>query len=498
MEEDFLKRNWIFITVAGFLLGIALASIKLSLISGGLIFLIIAFALGMYTFFLVREYSLRNKFFSVSLLLLFVSLGIFRFSSAEIQPDPELESLVATKVQVLGVVVREPKEKETYREYVVHTDSGSTILVRATPFPQFQYGDRLSVSGKLELPKSFVTPQGTTFDYPAYLSKEGISYVMSFVSVEKVGEISAPIRKGLLGIKHAFMSSIERLIPYPESSLLGGILLGVDDSMGKDLLNAFRMVGIIHIVVLSGYNITLVADLVRKSLSFLSLRKALIGSTFGIILFVIMVGFSPSVVRAGLMSILALIARATHRNYNIARALALAAFCMVLWNPKVLLFDLGFQLSFLATIALIWISPIVQKKLLFLPEKFGFRDIAATTIATQLFVLPLLVYSSGMISLSGFVVNLLVLPVVPIIMIFGFITGLLGLGSFYLGFIPGIITHLFLSYVIWIAEYFSKIPWSVITVTYISVFVPIVFYVACACTALYITKERTALTAHSS
>ncbi len=490
MAENFLKRNRIFSIVSGFLLGTAFASVGLNSVSLASVCLLIAVSLGVYTMSLLRNHTLRDFFVFISIFVLFASLGVFRFISSEIKQDPILDSHVGEKVKVLGIVVREPKDGDSYRQYALHTDSGSNVLVRATPFPGFQFGDRLSVFGKLELPKTFETPQGTTFNYPAYISKEGISYIMSFASVEKVGEISAPVQKSLFTIKHGFMSSIERLIPYPESSLLGGILLGVDDSMGKDLLDAFRMVGIIHIVVLSGYNITLVAESVRKSLSFLSLRKALLGSIIGIVLFIMMVGFSPSVVRAGIMAILALVARATHRNYNIARALAVAAFCMVFWNPKVLLFDLGFQLSFLATVALIWISPVVERRLMFLPEKFGFRDIASTTIATQLFVLPLLMYSSGMISISGFVVNLLVLPIVPVVMVFGFMTGILGFVSFYLGFIPGIITHILLSYIIWIAEHVSRIPGSIISITHVSVLVPVIFYVLCVFFTFYIKIRR--------
>ena len=186
MAENFLKRNRIFSIVSGFLLGTAFASVGLNSVSLASVCLLIAVSLGVYTMSLLRNHTLRDFFVFISIFVLFASLGVFRFISSEIKQDPILDSHVGEKVKVLGIVVREPKDGDSYRQYALHTDSGSNVLVRATPFPGFQFGDRLSVFGKLELPKTFETPQGTTFNYPAYRSKEWMAYIMSGASVEKV------------------------------------------------------------------------------------------------------------------------------------------------------------------------------------------------------------------------------------------------------------------------------------------------------------------------
>lgn len=497
MESFSLKRHGIFVLTSGFLVGVGLASIGLVWAAFAVFLFFLSIVLILYTFVFIKEKHIRGSFSLIIVFLLFISLGIFRFMSAKLPYDSSLASAVNSKTEVAGVVVVEPKIGSSYRQYVLKTERGVKVLVRANPYPAYKFGDQLSSYGKLELPKSFVTEQGTTFDYPAYLSKEGISYVMSFTTVRKTGEGRFPVQKFLFGIKNKFVASLERVIPYPESGLLAGILLGVTDGMGKDLLNIFRMVGIIHIVVLSGYNITIVAESIRKSLSFVSLRNGLIAGAIGIFVFSTMVGWTPSVARASIMAVLAIVARATRRKYEVGRALALAAFGMVLWNPKVLVFDLGFQLSFLATIALIWLSQYVIKKLIWIPERFGFREIVGTTITVQLFVLPLLAYTSGIVSLGGFVVNFLVLPFIPVIMLLGLITATLGLVSSALAFVPGAITHFFLFYIIWISETFSKLPGSVISISNIPSFVPVIIYVIFGISYMYFKRKKHPVTERS-
>jgi len=433
--------------------------------------------LGLYSFLSIRETSVRELFFALVIVFCSVSFGIVRYEIHKLPVDRMLEGSVGSKIEIVGRVVEEPKIGSTYRGYVLKVDSGARVLVRVNPFPAYEFGDTLSVWGKLELPEPFLTPEGKLFDYPSYLRKEGISYLLSFGVAERIEESRGSIRGTLFTVKRAFVSAFEKSIPFPQSGLLAGILLGVDDALPKDLLNTFRLVGIIHIVVLSGYNITIVAESIRGLLGFLSRKKALLCSAGGIVLFSIMVGLTPAVVRALIMALLALVARATHRRYAVARALALAAFAMVLWNPMYVVFDIGFQLSFLATIALIWISPWFVKRLTFVSEKFGLREVVGTTIAVQLFVLPFLAYQSGIISLVGFVVNVLVLPIIPLVMALGFVTGTLGLVSSALAFVPGTITHALLFYVVWVSEMFSKLPHGVVTAGHISALVPVFFYV---------------------
>ena len=181
--------------------------------------------------------------------------------------------------------------------------------------------------------------------------------------------------------------------------------------------------------------------------------------------------------RATIMALLVILARYIGRVYDVTTALYLAGFLMLIHNPKILVFDPSFQLSFLATIGLIYFAPVVEKYISFIPKNLGFRDIALSTIATQIFVTPLLLYMMGMFSLVALPVNLLVLFFIPITMLFGFLTGVFGfLGTiFSLPF--AYITTFFLSYIIFVVEKFSSIQFASYTIETVPIFIVLVFYI---------------------
>jgi len=253
-----------------------------------------------------------------------------------------------------------------------------------------------------------------------------------------------------------------RYIHEPKSGLLAGILFGeksaLDDKMERD----FRTVGLMHIVVLSGYNVSLVIQVFSKTLRFLPLaiRSAL--SVLAIAAFAILVGAGPTVIRASIMAVFIVLAGFTHRRYHITRALFIAGICMVIWNPKILYFDISFQLSFLATYGLIVFAPYFEKKFSFLPKSFAIRDSAIATISAQIIVMPLIIYSIGEFSLISPVVNVLVLFAVPMAMLFGFLTGVIGLISGALATVLSVVASYLLAYQLWIVSLFANIPFATI------------------------------------
>lgn len=219
------------------------------------------------------------------------------------------------------------------------------------------------------------------------------------------------------------MDSISSVVPEPHASLLGGLVFGAKRSLGTELLDKFRTAGVIHIVVLSGYNVTIVADAIMRALSFLPQTFSMMFGGAGIILFAIMTGGNATIVRASVMALLVVIARATGRVYEITVALIVAGFLMILHNPKILAFDASFQLSFLATLGLVYLAPLLERYFHFVPKKFQIREFALSTTATQLFVLPFLLYRIGEISLVALPANILILAFVPLTMFFWFSCG---------------------------------------------------------------------------
>ncbi|MEK7145270.1 MAG: ComEC/Rec2 family competence protein, partial [Patescibacteria group bacterium] len=232
--------------------------------------------------------------------------------------------------------------------------------------------------------------------------------------------------------------------------------------------------------------------------AFLPRAARLAGGALAIILFAVMTGGSATIVRASLMAILVVVARATGRIYGITRALLLAGFLMVLHNPKILVFDTSFQLSFLSTLGLIYLSPVIEKWLGFIPEKLQLRQIAAATIATQIFVLPLLLYQMGQLSIVSLPVNLLILPAIPWTMLFGFLAGALGFISQIIALPFAFIAYLLLAFQLKIVALFAALPFASIAIPYFPAAALFGCYVVFALLKFFSTTSQFKLTKKSS
>lgn len=404
---------------------------------------------------------------SIFLFLFFV--GALRYQvSQTFSLSLPFESRVGEKVQGRGVLTEEPDERENSTLLTVKMIDNSKIkiLLISERYPQFEYGDVVDFVGVLEKPKPFETDSGRLFDYPKYLAKDGIYYEIFYPKIELVERGKGNfIKENLLKLKTSFVRSISLYINEPEASLLGGLLIGAKHGLSKEWQETLRNAGIIHIIVLSGYNITIVAEAIMALFSFLAIRFRFIVGALAILLFAIMTGGSATVVRASVMALLVLLARVIGRTYAITRALTIAGIAMILYNPKILVFDPSFQLSFLATLGLVYISPLIEKNFQFVSKRFQLREVVVATIATQIFVLPLLLFMMGEVSVVSLLVNLLVLLFIPLTMLFGFITGSLGFLSSTLAFPFAYVTHLLLYYELSVASFFGNLSFATVSVS---------------------------------
>jgi len=341
------------------------------------------------------------------------------------------------------------------------------ILVVAKKYPVYQYGDKLEIVGKLKTPNS-----SEDFDYQKYLAKDGIYSIAYWPEIKLLaqGQGNWPIEK-LLAVKNIFAESIGRILIEPQGAFLAGLLLGEKRGLPQDIMDAFSRTGTTHIIALSGFNITIIALALMKLFNFFTVRRQVSFwlSVGAIILFVLMTGAAASVVRAAVMGILVLLAQQVGRLYQIRNALVLAGAIMVYLNPRVLVWDLGFQLSFAATLGLIYVSPILQNWLIGEKERedgnkkiLGLKEILIATLAAQIGVLPLLVINFGQLSLIAPLANILVLPAIPITMLLGFLSASAGLAVLSVGKILGWTTWLFLTYEIKIIEFLAKLPLSAV------------------------------------
>jgi len=425
----------------------------------------------------------RKPSLCFSLCIFVVLISFVRFDLKELNQSRFVaDELIEQKVNLSAKIISAPEYHSSHQRFIAKVDNEKQykVLVSADRYPELYYGDTVTISGTLKKPENFITDTGREFDYIQYLAKDDIYYTVSFARVYLEGSQKKKGLKSILfSLKDSFLTAIHRIIPEPESALLGGILLGVKESLGDELEQDFIKTGTIHIVVLSGYNVTIVSEAIVRNLKLIFPQQfALSFGAFGIVLFALITGATTTTIRASIMGLLGLLARVTGRTYDIFRALCLAAFFMVLYNPYTLIFDVSFQLSFIATLGLILISPIIEKTRLTqkLPQKFAIREIFASTIATQIAVLPYLVYRIGTLSLISPLANMVVLPLIPLAMGVGALAGffelVLHLGSNPLSWL----SFGFLHYVVRVVGFLASFSWSAITVPVFHSFLVIVFY----------------------
>jgi competence protein ComEC len=417
------------------------------------------------------------------LILIALALGILRMSFVDTSPDANLIKLVGQKVSFEATISEESDVRDTSARYTIKPESSkSSILLIADRFPELQYGDKIKVSGKLDLPKNF---EG--FDYINYLAKDDIYFLIYRPTIKKLeGDNANKIISFLYLVKNIFIEKISAIVPEPNSSLLSGVIFGAKQSLGTKLLDDFKKVGLIHIVVLSGYNITIIAAGIFYLMAYFGKRNLSFAvSVISIILFSIMVGLTATVIRACIMATIAILARFLGRPSDALRWLFIAGFLMLIWNPTILFYDPSFHLSFMATLGLILFSQYIfsfisnRKISEFIPTKFGIREIVASTLAVQFFVLPLLIKMSGFVSLISFLINPIILPLVPWVMALGALTGALGILPFVgtiLSWPFGVLSYLLTQIIISATEFSAGIPFATLQTGSVSLFVIFIWY----------------------
>lgn len=402
----------------------------------------------------------------VAVFLLGAGCGTVRVLIEPSGPSQDLVSKIGTEITLSAEVDGEPDLRETTQRIRVRTDSNDKVLVVAPLYPSVDVGDEIVVTGTLQRPEPFATDGGRIFRYDRFLAKDHIFATVERASIEKVSSSTLLIDRVqvlLISAKHAFQDGLANALPEPYAALASGLITGGKQGLGKGLLDAFVLSGLVHIVVLSGYNVMIVAEAVMRSLRFLSRKSAAMVAGAVIGLFVLVAGAGAASVRAGLMAGLALVARATGRTYAVLRALAFAGFVMLLMNPLILAFDPGFQLSFIATLGLVLGAPVVSSVLGFMKSEF-WRELLASTLAAQVAVLPLLLYQTGLLSFVSVPANLLVLPLVPFAMLLSAVAGGIGFIIPMLGPLFGLPALIVLSYIVYVAEMLAALPLASVTV----------------------------------
>ncbi len=455
-------------------------------------FLIAVPCAGFAVLLFISAFLLEKKFrkysICIGLLVVFFTCGIFSMSRANSEHgDSVLMSHAGEKIKVTGVITDEPDNRGMHTLLTVKIQTLSSeliasptdILVNTFSHDNFAYGDAVTISGKLELPKNFLTTTGKEFDYISYLSKDGIYATMnaSTISIDSSGNGSWLISK-LYKLKEWFDARLRAVIPNPEGIFEGGLLLGEKSALPADMRADFVASGTIHMVALSGYNVTIVAEGIMRAARLVLARTAAIGfGIFSIILFALMTGGGATVVRASIMSVLALFARAAGRDFNVSRALAIVLFVMLIQNPKILVHDVSFQLSFLATLGLVYLTPIIEHAFRWIPKWGSIRAMASATMATTISTTPFILYSMGTMSFVSIPANLIIAPLIPLTMLTGFLAGIASAISNFLAWPFAWIAYALLKFELAAIHFFAHLPHAFVAVSETPLPAVIVLYV---------------------
>lgn len=398
-------------------------------------------------------------------------LGMTRLALT--QPDlnhNHVWNALGQQVQLEGVIAQPPERFEERQravlavEHIRHADqtrpAEGLVLLRLPATPELAYGQRVRVEGRLELPHT-----DRDFDYRAYLARRRI-YVQ--IAQPKVSVLTGaggwPWQRALLQLNQRAQQVIQRSLPEPHASLLIGILLGVQSTLPAETREAFTATGLSHILVISGWNITIIIVGVSSLLATLGLgrKQAAAASLPLIALYVGFVGFSPSVARAALMGSLVVLATLVDRESEAWTSLGVACAAMTIWEPLIL-WDIGFQLSALATAGLFACARPLEQRLARLPllgrpgARWALEPLTATLAASTL-TLPIIMYHFGRLSLIAPLANVLILPVVPYAMLCGALATLAGLLWLPLGEALALLVWPLLDWMIRLARLLAGVP----------------------------------------
>ncbi len=346
-------------------------------------------------------------------------------------------------VEFSGMITSEPQLNEKFQKATIELNPpfSGEISVLAPLYPQINYGDVIEAKGEIR-------PSVSKNQSP-----------VSFFPELKIMESHRGfwLKEKLLNIKKGMISQFRNLLPGDPAALLSGMTLGWRGDFTEKFKKEMSLSGTTHIVALSGYNITILVIAVAAVFgNWLSRRMTFFLTSFIILLFIFMVGAEESVVRAAIMGFIALIAKESGRRFSFRNAIALTAAAMILFRPDVL-FDIGFILSFLSLIGIIYIAPEL-KEIFRIGESGSFmswKENAITTLSAQMMVAPVLINVFGNFSLTSIAANVLILEFVPLTMLLGFVIAVFGWIFYYAGFIFSVFGNILLRYEIGVIKFFA-------------------------------------------
>ena len=332
------------------------------------------------------------------------------------------------------------------------------ISFTATPLLGLSYKDKIKINGELQEPFK---------EWENIMRKDGISFVLLNARVEVLKKESYEsifdfAYGKILWAKSKMRALIKENMPEREREVLGAMVLGDQSLMSEETKSKLNKTGVRHVTAVSGQHVVILSVLAAVLFTRLgfSRRVTIFGTMAATLLFIIGSGLQSSSVRAGLMGGTAMTAKLIGRQYDSLHILLITAFLMLAINPHLLVYDAGFQLSFLAMLGLILFYPLISSYLLFLPKVLGIREVVAMTLSSQVFTMPLLLFQFHQLSLISIISNLLIVPMVPLIFILSPVFFTLGFINSFFAFLFSVPLSLLLQYLWLIVDVSLFVPFN--------------------------------------
>lgn len=392
--------------------------------------------------------KIKFRFLALSILVVFGGLYYFVYDAASRPAGIPF----GIEREALGRVVS-VHHKLTYQNAVLELSEPFEGKVSAMLplYPEVSYGDEVKLKGKISKPE--------TREFGRVLLRDNVFATMVFPDVLDVREHGGfSVMRMLYGISEYTDAAFSRVLPPEEAALMSGIVLGNTDGFTKEFKEDMRRSGTTHIVALSGYNVTVIAASLLSLLGvFMKRRRALVVALLSILGFVLMTGASASVVRAAIMASLLVYLTIEGRLRDPKQIVVFTALLMTLWNPRVLAFDAGFQLSFLALLGILYIPPLLKSALGWRERNLSFAaETALATLSAQITTTPFILAYFGVVFGSSVFANVIVLWLLPPAMALGFCIFLFSFLFPPLAYVSGFFAVFLLSVESWVIQFFSR------------------------------------------
>ena len=423
-------------------------------------------------------YTNKSKIKILFFLSIFLLFGFARVESVKLSKENilKIDKLNNENVSISGKISEMPEIKNGKQKIVIKDVCRSSLLkdcseadkkdgdkingkmiVYADRYPEYNLGDIIKVSGKIKIPEDF---EG--FEYRNYLLAKDIYYILYYPKIELKEKNKSGFYAQISKFRKQSDNLIKKIFSQPQAGIVSAMTLAIKSDLSEETLEAFNKTGTRHIIAISGLHMTIVGLALMYLLLAAGLNRnhAFYFALLGIAFFVTLVGFPSSAVRAAIMAGLALFAIRIGRLKNAGNAIVFAGVLMLLYNPNLLRYDAGFQLSFAAILGIVYIFPKLDNFFKKYSDFLSIKTVFLITLSAQIATFPIIINSFGNFSLLSVFANILILPFVPIVMLSGLLLIIIGFANLHLAQILSYPIWLILFYQIEVIKFFASLPFG--------------------------------------